>query len=71
MAMLRALSRRGDEHVVWNTRQDEIGDPEAEAAAHEAECIFRDQKGRALVRIDLIVREAEQIVMLPRVAGGE
>lgn len=81
MGMLRVMSRRGDDRVIWDTRQVAIGDPEALAAVREAERIFRDQKGRgatafrveqgqAPTRIEQFDQTAEQIVLVPRVVGG-
>ena len=81
MGMLRLMSRRGDDRVVWDTQQVELGDPEAVAAVREAERIFRDQQargatayrletGQAPVRIDQFDPQTEQIVVVPRVIGG-
>ncbi len=81
MSVLRVMSRRGDDRVMWDVRQVEVGDPEAVAAVREAERIFSDQrargatafkvdKGQAPVRIDQFDQTAEQIVLIPRVVGG-
>lgn len=81
MGMLRVMSRRGDDRVVWDVRQVEVGDPEALAAVREAERIFSEQRARgatafkveksgAPVRVDQFDPTAEQIVMIPRVVGG-
>jgi hypothetical protein len=81
MGMLRVMSRRGDDLVIWDTQQVAAGDPEALEAVHEAERIFRDQRGRGatafriepgrtLVRLDEFEPEAGQIVVVPRVVGG-
>ncbi len=81
MGMLRVMSRRGDDRVIWDTRQVATGDSEAVAAVREAERIFRDQKGRgatafrveqgqAPTRIEQFDPAAEQIVLVPRVVGG-
>jgi hypothetical protein len=81
MSMLRVLSRRGDDRVAWDTKQVELGDPEAVAAVREAERIFAEQRshgatafrvepGQAPVRIDQFDQTAEQIVLVPRVVGG-
>jgi len=78
MGMLRVLSRHGDDSVTWTM---ETEDPEAVAAAQEAERIFREQReqgatayrveqGRPAKRIDTFDPAAEQIVMVPRVVGG-
>ncbi len=66
---------------MWNQLQAQTGDPEAIAAIHEAERIFAEvrarggsaftvRKGQLAVRIEKFDPEAEQIVMIPRVAGG-
>ena len=81
MSVLRVMSRRGDDRVLWDVRQVEVGDPEAIAAVREAERIFDEQRargatafrvepGEAPVRIDQFDQTAEQIVMVPRVVGG-
>jgi hypothetical protein len=75
------MSRRGDDRVMWDVMQVEVGDPEAVAAVREAERIFNEQRARgatafkvegasAPVRIDQFDQTAEQIVMVPRVVGG-
>jgi hypothetical protein len=75
------MSRRGDDRVMWDVKQVEVGDPEAVAAVREAERIFTEQRARgatafrvdganAPVRIDQFDQTAEQIVMVPRVVGG-
>ena len=81
MGMLRVLSRNGDDRFEWNNAQVEIGDPEALAAIREAERIFEEQRARGATavrmtpgkpaeRIEQFDREAEQILMVPRVVGG-
>ena len=81
MGMLRVMSRRGDDQVVWDVRQVEAGDPEAGAAVREAERIFlehqtrgatafRVEHGQDPVRIDQFDKNAEQVVIVPRVVGG-
>jgi hypothetical protein len=81
MAKLRILSARGDTVVEWDEHRLEIGDPEALAAVREAERIFEEQRARGAtafkvapeqpaVRIDTFDPQAEQIIMVPRVAGG-
>jgi hypothetical protein len=82
MGMLRVLSRRGDDRVVWDARGVAVADPEAVAAVEVAERRFRDEqargttafrveRSRAPVRIDRFDPNAEQIVLVPRVVGGE
>ncbi|HEU5368348.1 MAG TPA: hypothetical protein VFU69_07795 [Ktedonobacterales bacterium] len=81
MGVLRVMSRRGDDQIVWERERVAVGEPEALAAIHEAERIFQAQKargatafkvekGNTLSRIDQFDAEAEQIVLVPRVVGG-
>ena len=78
---LRVLSARGDTVLEWDERKLQTGDPEALAAVREAERIFEEQRARGATafkvapdkpaqRIDTFDRTAEQIIMVPRVAGG-
>ena len=82
MGMLRIMSRRGDERVTWNQSAAEAGEKEAAAAVREAERIFqverargatafRVEAGKPVERIEQFDRTAEQIVMVPRVVGGQ
>jgi hypothetical protein len=59
----------------------QTGDPEALAAVREAERIFEEQRSRGATafkvepdkpaqRLDTFDRTAEQIIVVPRVAGG-
>lgn len=81
MARLRVMSWRGDSTYEWDPQRVATGDPEAEAAIREAERIFRDERARGAVafrvlpgeqgeRIEQFDPNAEQIVMIPRIAGG-
>jgi hypothetical protein len=81
MATLYVLSSRGDRRVTWAPRDVEAGDPEALAAIAEAEAIFARERGRGssafklapgepAERIDVFDRTAEEIVIIPRMAGG-
>ena len=81
MGMLRVMSRRGDDRIIWDTQQVEAQNPEAVAAIREAERIFTDERqkgatafkvepGKTVERIDKFDRTAEQIVLVPRVVGG-
>ena len=81
MAKLRVLSSRGDTVVEWDEKKVEIGDPDALAAVREAERIFEEQRARGATafvvapnnpaqRIDKLDLTVEQVVMVPRVAGG-
>lgn len=81
MGMLRVMSRRGDDRIIWDSNKVEAKDPEAVAAIREAERIFNDARGRgatafkvepgkAVERIERFDPAAEQIVLIPRVVGG-
>jgi hypothetical protein len=81
MAKMRVLSARGDTVLEWDERKLRTGDPEAVAAVHEAERIFEEQRARGATafkveadtpaqRLDAFDRTAEQIIVVPRVAGG-
>lgn len=81
MANLRVLSWRGDTKITYDLQRAAAGDLDQRAAVEEAERIFRDERARgatafrvegdaAAVRIDDFDRTAEQIVMVPRIAGG-
>lgn len=81
MSMLRVMSRRGDERVLWDQQKATSGDAEAIAAVREAERIFQEERSRGATafkvepgkpaeRIEQFDRTAEQIVMVPRVVGG-
>lgn len=81
MAKMRVLSARGDTIVEWDDRKVEAGDEEALAAVREAERIFAEMRARGATafkvtpgqpaeRIDEFDPKVEQIVVVPRVAGG-
>jgi hypothetical protein len=81
MAKMRVLSARGDTVVEWDSRKVEAGEAEALSAVREAERIFAEQRARGATafrvapdrpaeRIDEFDPRAEQIVVVPRVAGG-
>ncbi|GAC1636664.1 MAG: hypothetical protein NVS4B11_39250 [Ktedonobacteraceae bacterium] len=81
MGMLRIMSRRGDDRIVWDTSKAETNDSEAIAAIREAERIFNQERakgatafkveaGKTVERIEKFDRTAEQIVVVPRVVGG-
>ena len=80
MGMLRVMSRRGDDRVVWDSTK-EANDPETVAAVREAERIFEQERkkgatafrvesGQTVERLEKFDRTAEQIVLVPRVVGG-
>lgn len=75
MGKLRILSSRGDTTVVWDEKEG------TEDAVREAERIFNQQRASGSTafrvqsnepaeRIDSFDPEAEQIVIVPRLAGG-
>ena len=81
MAKMRVLSARGDTVLEWDERKLHTADPEALAAVREAERIFEEQRARGATafivepnkparKIDSFDRKAEQIIVVPRVAGG-
>jgi len=81
VGMLRVMSRRGDDRIVWDSSKVETNDPEAVAAIREAERIFNEERkrgatafrvesGKTVERVDSFDRTAEQIVIVPRVVGG-
>ena len=81
MGMLRVMSRRGDDRIMWDFNKAEAHDAEAMAAIREAERIFNEERargatafrvepGKPVERIDKFDRTAEQIVVVPRVVGG-
>jgi len=81
MAVLRVLSKHGDISYRWDPTRVQEGDAEAVAAIREAERIFAQQRskgatafkvwpGRAAERLDQFDPHAEQVVIVPRVAGG-
>ena len=81
MGLLRVISKRGDDRVYWNEQDALTGDAEANAAIQEAERIFARERargatayclevGRPVERLEQFDSQAEQIIMVPRVAGG-
>lgn len=81
MAILRVLTSHGDRTVTWDGEKVESGDPEAAAAVKEAERIFQEQlergsaaftvaPGKPAERITTFDPKAEQIIIVPRIAGG-
>jgi hypothetical protein len=82
MANLRVLSWRGDTKVTYDVAAAASGDPEAVAAVREAERIFHEERARGAtafridgdsgaLRIDEFDTTADQIIMVPRIAGGD
>ncbi len=81
MGMLRIMSRRGDDRIVWDAGKAQTNDGEAMAAVREAERIFDQERakgatafkvetGKTVERIEKFDKTAEQIVIVPRVVGG-
>jgi transcription elongation factor GreA len=81
MAKLRILSARGDTVVEWSPSQAAAGEREAQAALREAERIFEEARGRGATafkvapgqpaeRLDRFDPRADEVVIVPRVAGG-
>jgi len=79
--MLRIISKRGDDRLLWNAEDALAGDAQAIAAIQEAERIFakerakgatafRVEPGQPIERVEQFDPQAEQIVMVPRVIGG-
>jgi hypothetical protein len=75
------MSHLGDTRVTWDAKKAAEGDTEAAAAVREAERIFaenRAQGGTAFVVepgqaprvVEHFEKEADQIIMVPRIAGG-
>jgi len=82
MAKMRILSSLGDSVVEWDTEKAIEGDVDAQKAIKEAERIFKDARARGATafkvdapdkpaeRIDKFDKTADQIIVVPRVAGG-
>jgi hypothetical protein len=81
MGRLRILSKLGDRTVRWDEHSAASGDPEAQEAVRQAERIFERERARGATayrvspgstaqRIDEFDARAEQIVIVPRMAGG-
>jgi len=81
MGRLRIMSHRGDTVVVWDPKKAEAGDPEALEAVREAERIFAEERARGATafavkpgqpaqRLEHFDKTADQIVIVPRIAGG-
>jgi hypothetical protein len=81
MGQLRIMTRHGDACAEWDSARATAGDAESRAAVAEAERIFAEQRARGatafVVARDRPARvvarfdpEAEQIVIVPQIAGG-
>lgn len=81
MSVLRILSHLGDSAISWDADRAVAGDEEAQAAIREAEQIFAAERaggatafrtipGRPAERLDRFDPHADEIIMIPRIAGG-
>jgi len=81
MATMRILSARGDTAVEWDETKLTDPDPDARAAVREAERVFEELRskgatafqvrpGQPAERMDTFDPTVEQIIVVPRVAGG-
>ena len=81
MGMLRLISKRGDDRLLWSVEEALAGDAQAQAALQEAERIFAKERARGATafrvepgkpseRVEQFDPQAQQIVMVPRVVGG-
>jgi len=81
MGMLRIISKRGDERLLWNEQDALASDAEALAALREAERIFARERARGATafrvepekpveRLEQFDQQASQIILVPRVVGG-
>ena len=82
--IIRRMCDQGDAVTVWETGADVETDEEAQAAVREAERIFREalvrgdvpfkveagQPPKKLDRWDNQAKEADEIVIAPRLMGG-
>jgi len=79
--MLRIISKRGDERLLWNEQDALASDAEALAALREAERIFARERARGATafrvepekpveRLEQFDQQASQIILVPRVVGG-
>lgn len=81
MGVLRVLCSQGDAVYTWDTERAETGDPGAREAVEEAERIIREAQARGAVAFKTVpgkpaekIRQfdpqADEIVVVPRIAGG-
>ena len=81
MGKLRIMTHQGDRTVTWDEAKAKIGDPEALKAIREAERLFEMERANGAtafsvtpdsppVKLHDFDKAAEQIVMVPRIAGG-
>ncbi|MGH2366409.1 MAG: hypothetical protein ACRDHX_17395 [Chloroflexota bacterium] len=81
MAALYVLSSSGDQRVTWDRERLEVRDPEALSAIAAAEALFARERargssafkvlpGQPAQRLDVFDDTADEIVIVPRMAGG-
>ena len=81
MGILRIISKRGDERLLWNEQDAQAGDAEAIAALREAERIFARERTRGATafrvepdkpveRMGQFDPQVSQVILVPRVVGG-
>ena len=82
MGKLIILGRSGHQEFEWDAEAAEAGDPEAIAAVREAERILAEAQRRGgtafrveapdqpAERLETFDRTAEQILVIPQIAGG-
>ena len=82
--IIRRMCDQGDAVITWETGEGVETDEEAQAAVREAERIFREalvkgdvpfmietgQPPKKLERWDAQAKEAEEIIIAPRLMGG-
>jgi len=72
VGMLRIMSRRGDDRIIWDSQKVKANDPEAMAAIEEAERIFNEElkKGGTAFKVEAVICEAEWIINEERKKGA-
>ena len=81
MGVLRVLCSQGDAVYTWDEEKAEAGDTGAQEAIEEAERIIREAQARGAVafktvpgrpaeRIRGFDPHADEIIVVPRIAGG-
>jgi len=81
MGQLRIMSRRGDTKVAWDAAKATTGDADAIAAVKTAERIFAEARAQGSTAfavtpdvaprvMDWFDADVDQIVVVPRIAGG-
>ncbi len=81
MGVLRVLCSQGDAVYTWDEEKAETGEPGAREAIEEAERIIREAQAKGAVafktepgkpaeRIRQFDPHADEIIVVPRIAGG-